>query len=171
MHDEIFWHFKHKIILLRVLRGACMNSTRVFHNSIFLPPPWWIILPSLASVASVCPMNPCVQGLVIFCWTDEENNKEIVQHLKSLGIHGIIYDRMDQNNSKMVNISLSMYYFLSLWFCHSFFVSLSCLYVFISLFLSIPFSLCIALILCLCLSLIKRCQTKNFFVTLNRIFF
>ena len=42
----------------------------------------------------------------MFCWTDEKNDKATVQHLKALGIHGIIYDRMDQNNSKQVHLGI-----------------------------------------------------------------
>ena len=30
---------------------------------------------------------------VIFVWTDEQNDKETVQHLKRLGVNGVIYDR------------------------------------------------------------------------------
>jgi len=45
-------------------------------------------------------------GQVLFCWTDDRNDRETVQYLKSLGIHGIIYDRMDQNNSKQVKESV-----------------------------------------------------------------
>ena len=42
------------------------------------------------------------QNLVLFSWTDHRNDKETVQYLKELGVDGIIYDRMDQNNSKQV---------------------------------------------------------------------
>ena len=43
------------------------------------------------------------QNRVLFSWTDDRNDKETVQYLKDLGVDGIIYDRMDQNNSKQVN--------------------------------------------------------------------
>jgi len=43
---------------------------------------------------------------VIFVWTDEQNDKETVQHLKKLGVNGVIYDRMDQNNDKLVKESI-----------------------------------------------------------------
>ena len=33
------------------------------------------------------------RGQVLFCWTDDQNNPEIVKYLKSLGVDGIIYDR------------------------------------------------------------------------------
>ena len=43
---------------------------------------------------------------VIFVWTDEQNDKETVQYLKKLGVNGVIYDRMDQNNDKVVKESI-----------------------------------------------------------------
>ena len=33
------------------------------------------------------------RGQVLFCWTDDQNNPEIVKYLKNLGVDGIIYDR------------------------------------------------------------------------------
>ena len=33
------------------------------------------------------------RGQVLFCWTDDQNNPEIVKYLKKLGVDGIIYDR------------------------------------------------------------------------------
>ena len=33
------------------------------------------------------------RGQVMFCWTDDQNNPEIVKYLKNLGIDGVIYDR------------------------------------------------------------------------------
>lgn len=39
---------------------------------------------------------------VLFCWTDEKNDPEIVKHLKTLGVNGVIYDRVDQNKEKFV---------------------------------------------------------------------
>ena len=33
------------------------------------------------------------RGQVMFCWTDDQNNPQIVKYLKNLGIDGIIYDR------------------------------------------------------------------------------
>ncbi|XP_023327915.1 glycerophosphocholine phosphodiesterase GPCPD1 isoform X2 [Eurytemora carolleeae] len=45
------------------------------------------------------------QGQILFTWTDDRNDKETVEHLKTLGIHGVIYDRMDQNNTKQVKES------------------------------------------------------------------
>jgi len=46
------------------------------------------------------------KNLVLFSWTDHRNDKETVQYLKELGVDGIIYDRMDQNNSKQVKESI-----------------------------------------------------------------
>ena len=33
------------------------------------------------------------RGQVLFCWTHDQNNPEIVKYLKNLGGDGIIYDR------------------------------------------------------------------------------
>ena len=38
------------------------------------------------------------RGQVLFCWTDDQNNPEIVKYLKNLGVDGIIYDRYYDNN-------------------------------------------------------------------------
>jgi glycerophosphoryl diester phosphodiesterase len=38
------------------------------------------------------------RGQVLFCWTDDQNNPEIVKHLKNLGVDGIICDRFVLNN-------------------------------------------------------------------------
>lgn len=32
-------------------------------------------------------------GLIIFCWGDDNNDKDTIQHLKRLGLHGVIYDK------------------------------------------------------------------------------
>jgi hypothetical protein len=37
---------------------------------------------------------------------NEENDKETVKYLKQLGVNGVIYDRMDQNNDKLVKESI-----------------------------------------------------------------
>ena len=37
------------------------------------------------------------RGQVLFCWTDDQNNPEIVKYLKKLGVDGIIYDRQEAN--------------------------------------------------------------------------
>jgi glycerophosphocholine phosphodiesterase GPCPD1 len=49
-----------------------------------------------------------LQGQILFCWTDDRNDRDTVKYLKSLGISGIIYDRMDQHNSKEVSIKLTI---------------------------------------------------------------
>ena len=41
------------------------------------------------------------RGQVLFCWTDDQNNPEIVKYLKNLGVDGIIYDRLVNKNSTM----------------------------------------------------------------------
>jgi len=43
---------------------------------------------------------------VLFCWTDEQNDRDTVKYLKQLGVNGVIYDRMDQNNEKLVKQSI-----------------------------------------------------------------
>uniref|UniRef100_A0A0K2TTA7 GP-PDE domain-containing protein n=2 Tax=Lepeophtheirus salmonis TaxID=72036 RepID=A0A0K2TTA7_LEPSM len=34
---------------------------------------------------------------VLFCWTDDKNDKETVEYLKQIGVDGVIFDRMDEN--------------------------------------------------------------------------
>lgn len=43
-------------------------------------------------------------GLICFCWGDENNSKETIKFLKSLNIHGIIYDKMDKLTEKNVKV-------------------------------------------------------------------
>ena len=43
------------------------------------------------------------RGQVLFCWTDDQNNPEIVKYLKSLGVDGIIYDRF---KNKLMHIEI-----------------------------------------------------------------
>jgi len=45
-------------------------------------------------------------GLVIFCWGEDNNNPATIKHLKQLGIHGVIYDKIDKYNSKEVKESI-----------------------------------------------------------------
>ena len=47
-------------------------------------------------------------GQIIFTWTDEKNDKDTVKALKQLGVNGVIYDRMDWNNDKLVKESIFM---------------------------------------------------------------
>ncbi|XP_037906602.1 glycerophosphocholine phosphodiesterase GPCPD1 isoform X1 [Hermetia illucens] len=39
-------------------------------------------------------------GLIMFCWGDDNNSRETIQHLKNLGLHAIIYDKMEVLTSK-----------------------------------------------------------------------
>lgn len=39
-------------------------------------------------------------GLIMFCWGDDNNSQETIKYLKSLGMHGIIYDKMDKLSTK-----------------------------------------------------------------------
>lgn len=43
-------------------------------------------------------------GLIIFCWGDDNNSPETIKYLKGLGLHGIIYDKMDTLSTKKVII-------------------------------------------------------------------
>ncbi|XP_041986011.1 glycerophosphocholine phosphodiesterase GPCPD1 isoform X2 [Aricia agestis] len=41
-------------------------------------------------------------GLVIFCWGDDNNDKNTIKKLKELGLHAVIYDKLDQYITKEV---------------------------------------------------------------------
>ncbi|XP_051167011.1 glycerophosphocholine phosphodiesterase GPCPD1-like isoform X2 [Leptopilina boulardi] len=45
-------------------------------------------------------------GLIIFCWGEDNNDKVTIQHLKTLGLHGVIYDKIDEYNAKEVKESI-----------------------------------------------------------------
>ncbi|XP_035718049.1 glycerophosphocholine phosphodiesterase GPCPD1-like isoform X2 [Vespa mandarinia] len=45
-------------------------------------------------------------GLIIFCWGDDNNDKDTIRHLKKLGLHAVIYDKIDVYNSKDVKESI-----------------------------------------------------------------
>ncbi|KAL6264932.1 hypothetical protein P5V15_005028 [Pogonomyrmex californicus] len=45
-------------------------------------------------------------GLIIFCWGDDNNDKDTIQYLKKLGLHAIIYDKIDEYNAKEVKESI-----------------------------------------------------------------
>ncbi|CAB3361909.1 Hypothetical predicted protein [Cloeon dipterum] len=45
-------------------------------------------------------------GLVLFCWGDDNNDTKTIKHLKSLGLHGVIYDKIDQLGCKEVKESI-----------------------------------------------------------------
>ncbi|XP_074108367.1 glycerophosphocholine phosphodiesterase GPCPD1 isoform X1 [Cotesia typhae] len=46
------------------------------------------------------------RGLIIFCWGDDNNDKATIQHLKKLGLHAVIYDKIDEYNAKEVKESI-----------------------------------------------------------------
>lgn len=46
------------------------------------------------------------RGLIIFCWGDDNNDKDTIQHLKKLGLHAVIYDKIDEYNAKEVKESI-----------------------------------------------------------------
>uniref|UniRef100_A0A0K8TR97 Putative glycerophosphocholine phosphodiesterase gpcpd1-like protein n=1 Tax=Tabanus bromius TaxID=304241 RepID=A0A0K8TR97_TABBR len=46
------------------------------------------------------------EGLIIFCWGDDNNSKETIKLLKNMGLHAIIYDKMDVNTPKEVKESV-----------------------------------------------------------------
>lgn len=48
-------------------------------------------------------------GLIVFCWGDENNSKETIKFLKSLNIHGIIYDKMDKLSEKTEKVQPTNY--------------------------------------------------------------
>ncbi|XP_053609885.1 glycerophosphocholine phosphodiesterase GPCPD1-like isoform X1 [Plodia interpunctella] len=45
-------------------------------------------------------------GLVIFCWGDDNNDKNTIKRLKEMGLHAVIYDKLDQYTTKEVKESI-----------------------------------------------------------------
>lgn len=45
-------------------------------------------------------------GLVIFCWGDDNNDEDNLRFLKELGVHALIYDKIDQYSKKQVKESV-----------------------------------------------------------------
>ncbi|XP_023024329.2 glycerophosphocholine phosphodiesterase GPCPD1 [Leptinotarsa decemlineata] len=45
-------------------------------------------------------------GLVIFCWGDENADPTTIKFLKDLGLHGVIYDKIHEYNNKEVKESI-----------------------------------------------------------------
>lgn len=45
-------------------------------------------------------------GLVIFCWGDDNNDPNTIKFLKELGLHGVIYDKIDQYSNKEIKESI-----------------------------------------------------------------
>ncbi|XP_069179920.1 glycerophosphocholine phosphodiesterase GPCPD1 isoform X2 [Procambarus clarkii] len=39
-------------------------------------------------------------NLIVFCWGDDNNDQENIKFLKKAGLHGIIYDKIDEYNTK-----------------------------------------------------------------------
>lgn len=52
-------------------------------------------------------------GLVLFCWGDDNNDLSTIRHLKDLGLHAIIYDRLVLNTldvSPTLNIEQMIFF-------------------------------------------------------------
>lgn len=45
-------------------------------------------------------------GLVIFCWGDDNNDKNTIKRLKEMGLHAVIYDKLDEYTTKEVKESI-----------------------------------------------------------------
>lgn len=45
-------------------------------------------------------------GLVIFCWGDDNNDKNTIKRLKEMGLHAVIYDKLDQYITKEVKVCI-----------------------------------------------------------------
>lgn len=45
-------------------------------------------------------------GLIVFCWGDDNNSVDTIKLLKEMGVHGIIYDKMDVLSTKQVKKSI-----------------------------------------------------------------
>lgn len=46
------------------------------------------------------------EGLVIFCWGDDNNCSDNIRLLKNLGLHAIIYDKMETLSTKEKRVSV-----------------------------------------------------------------
>lgn len=44
--------------------------------------------------------------MIIFCWGDDNNDSNVIKYLKELGLHGIIYDKVDHYSTKEVKESI-----------------------------------------------------------------
>lgn len=44
-------------------------------------------------------------GLVIFCWGDDNNDRNTIKKLKEMGLHAVIYDKLDQYTTKEVKVT------------------------------------------------------------------
>ncbi|KAK8741750.1 hypothetical protein OTU49_002377 [Cherax quadricarinatus] len=45
-------------------------------------------------------------NLIVFCWGDDNNDQENIKFLKKAGLHGIIYDKIDEYNTKVKKESI-----------------------------------------------------------------
>lgn len=50
-------------------------------------------------------------GLVIFCWGDDNNDKNTIMKLKEMGLHAVIYDKLDQYITKEVKVCSHVFYY------------------------------------------------------------
>ncbi|KAK6618959.1 hypothetical protein RUM44_003340 [Polyplax serrata] len=46
------------------------------------------------------------RGLVVFCWGDDNNDAETIKYLKELGLHAVIYDKINEFGPKKVQDNL-----------------------------------------------------------------
>ncbi|KAL0273690.1 UNVERIFIED_CONTAM: hypothetical protein PYX00_006312 [Menopon gallinae] len=46
------------------------------------------------------------RGLVVFCWGDDNNNPETIKYLKDLGLHAVIYDKINEFGPKRLDNNL-----------------------------------------------------------------
>ncbi|XP_075211409.1 glycerophosphocholine phosphodiesterase GPCPD1-like isoform X2 [Lycorma delicatula] len=45
-------------------------------------------------------------GLVLFCWGEDNNDTDTIRYLKDMGLHGVIYDKIDKFSCKEVKESI-----------------------------------------------------------------
>lgn len=45
-------------------------------------------------------------GLILFCWGEENNDTDTIRFLKQLGVHAVIYDKINQYSTKQVKESI-----------------------------------------------------------------
>lgn len=45
-------------------------------------------------------------GLIMFCWGEDNNDPNVIAALKALGLHGVIYDKIDEHKAEKENIFL-----------------------------------------------------------------
>lgn len=42
---------------------------------------------------------------MIFCWGDDNNDKKTIKKLKAMGLHAVIYDKLDKYTTKEVKVN------------------------------------------------------------------